>query len=55
MIPSFALERTQQLLYHFNDLVENQRIPQMPIFVDSPLAIKLTKPVAGGQTIYEVL
>ena len=43
MIPSFALERTQQLLYHFNDLVENSRIPRTPIFVDSPLAIKLTK------------
>ncbi len=42
MIPSFALERTQQLLYHFNELVENKRIPQIPIFVDSPLAIKLT-------------
>lgn len=43
MIPSFALERTQQLLYHFNDLVENSRIPRTPIFVDSPLAIKLTR------------
>lgn len=43
MIPSFALERTQQLLYHFNNLIENHRIPQVPIFVDSPLAIKLTK------------
>jgi len=43
MIPSFALERTQQLLYHFNELVENHRIPEIPIFVDSPLAIKLTK------------
>lgn len=43
MIPSFALERTQQLLYHFNELVENKRIPQVPIFVDSPLAIKLTE------------
>ena len=42
MIPSFALERTQQLLYHLNELTENRRIPQIPIFVDSPLAIKLT-------------
>jgi metallo-beta-lactamase family protein len=43
MIPSFALERTQQILYHLNELVENRRIPQIPVFVDSPLAIKLTK------------
>ncbi len=42
MIPSFALERTQQILYHLNELTENRRIPQIPIFVDSPLAIKLT-------------
>jgi len=43
MIPSFALERTQRLLYHFNELVENNRIPQISIFIDSPLAIKLTR------------
>ena len=43
MIPSFSLERTQQLLYHFNQLVENSRILQVPVFVDSPLAIKLTR------------
>jgi len=43
MIPAFALERTQELLFELNDLVENGRIPKIPIFVDSPLAIKLTK------------
>lgn len=42
MIPSFAMERTQKLLYEINELVENERIPRVPIFVDSPLAIKLT-------------
>jgi len=42
MIPSFSLERTQQLLYHFNELVENNCIPRLPIFIDSPLAIRLT-------------
>ena len=39
MIPSFALERTQELLYEFNELVENHRIPEVSIFLDSPLAI----------------
>lgn len=43
MIPSFALERTQELLYQFNELVENYRIPKVPIFIDSPLAIKITR------------
>ena len=43
MIPTFALERTQELLYELNDLVEHHRIPKIPIFIDSPLAIHLTK------------
>ena len=42
MIPSFAMERTQELLYELNDLVEKGKIPRVPIFIDSPLAIKLT-------------
>jgi len=43
MIPAFSLERTQQLLFELNDLVENGRIPDVPIFIDSPLAIDVTK------------
>ncbi len=42
MIPAFALERTQELLFELNELVENGRIPKTPVFIDSPLAIKLT-------------
>jgi len=42
MIPAFAMERTQELLFELNDLVENGRVPKAPVFVDSPLAIKLT-------------
>ncbi len=40
MIPAFALERTQELLCELNSLVENHRIPQVPVFVDSPMAIR---------------
>jgi len=43
MIPSFAMERTQQLLYHLNELVEHKRIPRVPVFIDSPLAIHITQ------------
>jgi metallo-beta-lactamase family protein len=43
MIPAFAMERTQQLLFILNDLVEKKKIPQIPIFLDSPLAIRLTE------------
>jgi len=43
MIPSFAIERTQELLFEFNELVENGRIPRTPVFLDSPMAIKATE------------
>ena len=43
VIPTFSLERSQELLFELNDLVENDRIPVMPIFFDSPLAIRLTE------------
>lgn len=42
IIPAFALERTQELLYHLNQLFEEGRVPRVPVFIDSPLAIKLT-------------
>ncbi len=43
MIPAFSLERTQKLLYQINDLTEHGRIPKVPMFLDSPLAIKATE------------
>ena len=43
MIPAFAMERTQELLFELNELTENGRIPSVPVFLDSPLAIKLTE------------
>jgi metallo-beta-lactamase family protein len=43
IIPTFSLERSQELLFELNNLVENSRIPIMPIFFDSPLAIRLTE------------
>lgn len=43
LIPAFSLERTQELLFEMNDLVEHHNIPDVKIFVDSPLAIKATE------------
>ncbi|OGN01660.1 MAG: hypothetical protein A3I26_01870 [Candidatus Yanofskybacteria bacterium RIFCSPLOWO2_02_FULL_43_10] len=43
MIPSFAMERTQELLYELNQLVNHNQIPRVPIYVDSPLATNLTE------------
>lgn len=42
MIPAFAMERTQELLFELNSLVEEGRIPRVPVFIDSPLAIRVT-------------
>lgn len=43
MIPAFSIERTQDLLLELNEMIESKKIPEIPVFVDSPLAIKVTK------------
>ncbi len=43
LMPVFSLEKTQMLLTELNDLVEQDQIPDVPIFLDSPLAIRLTE------------
>ncbi|MDR0323873.1 MAG: MBL fold metallo-hydrolase [Treponema sp.] len=42
LIPSFAIERTQELVYYFHLLVDDGTIPEVPIFVDSPMATNAT-------------
>jgi metallo-beta-lactamase family protein len=42
VIPAFCLERTQVILYELNNLIEEKEIPNIPVFLDSPLAIKVT-------------
>jgi len=42
LIPAFSIERTQVLLFEINNLVEGGKIPNIPIFLDSPLAIDVT-------------
>ncbi len=42
IIPAFSLERTQAMLYEINNFVESGTIPAIPVFLDSPLAIKVT-------------
>jgi len=41
-IPTFAVERTQELLYNIGQFMENGTIPKMPVFLDSPMAIRST-------------
>lgn len=42
MIPAFAVGRTQELVYDLHVLAREQRIPPVPIYIDSPLAIDAT-------------
>lgn len=43
IIPVFTIERAQELLFEINDLIERHHLHPLPIFVDSPLAIKATE------------
>ncbi len=43
VIPTFAIERAQELLYHIGVLAREGRIPLIPVFIDSPLAIDVTE------------
>lgn len=42
-IPSFALERTQEILFYLRELEEKRQIPSVPVFVDSPMASRISE------------
>ncbi|MDD5255805.1 MAG: MBL fold metallo-hydrolase, partial [Candidatus Omnitrophica bacterium] len=42
LIPSFTLERTQEVIYFLNELLRDKAIPSVPVYVDSPLATDIT-------------
>lgn len=43
LVPSFAVGRTQELVYALHRLSDKHKIPKLPIFVDSPLAVNVTE------------
>lgn len=43
LIPSFTLERAQEIIYFLNELLKEKAIPSMPVYVDSPLATDITE------------
>lgn len=60
LIPAFAVERTQQVLFVLHELREKGAIPDIPVYVDSPLAVSATEiyrlhPESVNDEVYETL
>jgi metallo-beta-lactamase family protein len=53
VVPSFAVGRTQQLVLLLHQLIEAQKIPSIPIFVDSPLALNATEVFRNHPECYD--
>jgi metallo-beta-lactamase family protein len=54
VIPSFAVGRTQQLLYTLRELEEDKEIPSLPVYVDSPMAIDTTTVFEKNKGYYDL-
>lgn len=52
IIPSFSLERTQEVLYELNNLIEDGHVAHIPVYLDSPLAIGITEIYRGAKDYF---
>lgn len=43
IVPSFSVERTQEIVYYLNELTNEGKLPPIPVYVDSPLAVNATE------------
>jgi len=53
VIPSFALERSQDVLYQLNELLLEDRVPNLMVFMDSPMAINVTEVFERHPELYD--
>lgn len=53
IIPAFAVGRTQDLLYHIKNLLMSGKIPRVPVYIDSPMAVSVTKVYRESQEYYD--
>jgi metallo-beta-lactamase family protein len=53
VVPSFALERSQEMLYYMNQLLLENRIPHLMVFLDSPMAINITDVFKRHSELYD--
>ncbi len=53
LIPAFAIGRSQELLFHFNHMVDSGQIPKIPVLLDSPMAQKVTAIYRAHRECYD--
>jgi len=53
VIPSFALERSQEVLYCLNEVLHQGRLPHLLVFVDSPMAVRVTDVFEHHPELYD--
>ena len=53
IVPSFALERSQELLYFINELLLENAIPHLTVYLDSPMASRITKVFKRHRELYD--
>ncbi|NIM15635.1 MAG: MBL fold metallo-hydrolase [Candidatus Aminicenantes bacterium] len=55
VIPSFAFGRTQEIIYLLHEIYNENEVPTLPIYIDSPLAVNLTRVFGEHPEIYDLL
>lgn len=53
LVPAFAIGRTQTLLYFLNDLVEGGRLPEVPVMIDTPMGLAVTKTYQSFRRLFD--
>jgi metallo-beta-lactamase family protein len=53
IVPAFSVERTQEMIYHLNVLWQNKEIPDIPVFVDSPLSVNISEVFINHPECYD--
>ncbi|MCE5186155.1 MAG: MBL fold metallo-hydrolase [Planctomycetaceae bacterium] len=53
IVPSFSIERSQEVLYYLNELLMEERIPHIVTFLDSPMAVKVTEVFKKHPELYD--
>ena len=53
IVPSFALERSQEVLYYINELVLEKTVPHLLVFLDSPMATSITRIFEQHPELYD--